>query len=44
MTAIVPRWEWRTFGTHFGAADTRFAELIPSDIQESDELLLPRRR
>jgi exopolyphosphatase/guanosine-5'-triphosphate,3'-diphosphate pyrophosphatase len=38
MAAIVPRWEWRTFGTHFGLADRRFAELTPGAVQESDEL------
>jgi exopolyphosphatase/guanosine-5'-triphosphate,3'-diphosphate pyrophosphatase len=38
MATIVPRWEWRTFGTHFGVAGDRFAKLTPSDIQESDEL------
>lgn len=38
MTRIVPRWEWRTFGAHFGIADTQFTELPPGVIQESDEL------
>jgi exopolyphosphatase / guanosine-5'-triphosphate,3'-diphosphate pyrophosphatase len=38
MAAIVPRWEWRTFGAHFGIAETRFAELTPGAVQESDEL------
>jgi exopolyphosphatase/guanosine-5'-triphosphate,3'-diphosphate pyrophosphatase len=38
MATIVPRWEWRTFGTRFGVAEKRFAELTPSDVQESDEL------
>jgi exopolyphosphatase / guanosine-5'-triphosphate,3'-diphosphate pyrophosphatase len=37
---IVPRWEWRTFGEHFGEADTRFAALSPERIQESDEVYL----
>jgi exopolyphosphatase / guanosine-5'-triphosphate,3'-diphosphate pyrophosphatase len=40
MATIVPRWEWRTFGTHFGIAEARFAELTPGDVQESDELYL----
>ena len=35
---IVGRWEWRTFGDQFGAADPRFAELSPERVQESDEL------
>ena len=38
MATIVPRWEWRTFGTHFGIAEKKFAELIPGAVQESDEL------
>ena len=38
MATIVPRWEWRTFGTRFGVAETRFAELTPGSVQESDEL------
>lgn len=38
MAPIVPRWEWRTFGAHFGIAETRFAELTPGTVQESDEL------
>jgi exopolyphosphatase / guanosine-5'-triphosphate,3'-diphosphate pyrophosphatase len=44
MHAIVPRWEWRTFGSDFGAADTTFTALEPELIQESDEtyLLSPR--
>ena len=40
MTDIVPRWEWRTFGDDFGAADERFAALEPERVQESDELYL----
>src|SRR5262245_24733510 len=38
MATIVPRWEWRTFGAHFGIAETRFAELTAGAVQESDEL------
>ena len=38
MTTIVPRWEWRTFGTRFGIAEARFAELMPGAVRESDEL------
>jgi exopolyphosphatase / guanosine-5'-triphosphate,3'-diphosphate pyrophosphatase len=40
MAEIVPRWEWRAFGEHFGAADDRFAALEPDRIQESDEVYL----
>jgi exopolyphosphatase/guanosine-5'-triphosphate,3'-diphosphate pyrophosphatase len=35
---IVPRWEWRTFGRHFGIAETRIAGMTPGGVQESDEL------
>src|SRR5262245_38723706 len=38
MATIVPRWEWRTFGSHFGIAETRFAQLTPGSVQESEEL------
>ena len=40
MAAIVPRWEWRTFGSAFGAAEERFAALTPGAVLESDELYL----
>ena len=40
MTPIVPRWEWRTFGTEFGAADEAVAALEPELTQESDEVYL----
>ena len=44
MPVIIPRWEWRTFGSRFGLAETRFAALTPTGVQESDELYLARRR
>ena len=40
MAEIVPRWEWRAFGEHFGAAEDRFAALEPERVQESDEVYL----
>ena len=40
MTTIVPRWEWRTFGSDFGSAEEVFATLEPTAIQESDEIYL----
>lgn len=40
MTTIVPRWEWRTFGLEFGAAEEVFAALEPMTIQASDEVYL----
>jgi exopolyphosphatase/guanosine-5'-triphosphate,3'-diphosphate pyrophosphatase len=38
MTAIVPRWEWRTFGPYFREAEASFAAMTPTGVQESDEL------
>jgi exopolyphosphatase/guanosine-5'-triphosphate,3'-diphosphate pyrophosphatase len=40
MGNIIPRWEWRTFGETFGAADKQFAALEPGGVQESDEIYL----
>jgi exopolyphosphatase/guanosine-5'-triphosphate,3'-diphosphate pyrophosphatase len=37
---IVPRWEWRTFGDDFGAADRWFAAATAERVQESDETYL----
>lgn len=37
---ITPRWEWRTFGDAFGAAEERFAALTPARVEESDETYL----
>jgi exopolyphosphatase / guanosine-5'-triphosphate,3'-diphosphate pyrophosphatase len=38
--AIVPRWEWRTFGDDFGDADDRLGALPPERVEESDEVYL----
>ena len=35
-----PRWEWRSFGERFGAAEAHIALLSPTGVQESDELYL----
>ena len=40
MAEIKPRWEWRSFGRHFGAAEARLAKLTPGGVQESDEIYL----
>lgn len=40
MTEIRPRWEWRSFGRRFGAAEELLARLTPSGVQESDEIYL----
>ena len=36
--AVVPRWEWRTFGARFGDAENAFAALTVEREQESEEL------
>jgi exopolyphosphatase / guanosine-5'-triphosphate,3'-diphosphate pyrophosphatase len=36
--AIVPRWEWRAFGDHFGGAEDRFDAVSPERVEDSDEL------
>jgi exopolyphosphatase/guanosine-5'-triphosphate,3'-diphosphate pyrophosphatase len=38
MTATVTRWEWRTFGGHFGEVDAHFDTLPSSGPVESEEL------
>ncbi len=40
LSKVVPRWEWRTFGATFGAADAVLAGLTPTAVEESDELYL----
>jgi exopolyphosphatase / guanosine-5'-triphosphate,3'-diphosphate pyrophosphatase len=40
MAPIVARWEWRTFGHDFGAAESRFAALGPGKVQNSAETYL----
>jgi exopolyphosphatase/guanosine-5'-triphosphate,3'-diphosphate pyrophosphatase len=37
---VVPRWEWRCFGEHFGEVDSVFAALSPKEVVESNELYL----
>jgi exopolyphosphatase / guanosine-5'-triphosphate,3'-diphosphate pyrophosphatase len=38
--AIVPRWEWRTFGESFGEAEERLGAADPDHVHESDEVYL----
>jgi exopolyphosphatase / guanosine-5'-triphosphate,3'-diphosphate pyrophosphatase len=40
LGGIVPRWEWRTFGDSFGAAESLLGEQQPERVQESDEIYL----
>jgi exopolyphosphatase/guanosine-5'-triphosphate,3'-diphosphate pyrophosphatase len=42
--AIVPRWEWRTFGESFGVAEERLAAISPTKAEDSDELYVLSRR
>jgi exopolyphosphatase / guanosine-5'-triphosphate,3'-diphosphate pyrophosphatase len=37
---IVPRWEWRTFGEDFGAAEDRLRALSPTRVDDSDEVYI----
>ena len=37
MAEIIPRWEWRTFGTEFGLAEEAFAAITPRGVADSDE-------
>jgi exopolyphosphatase/guanosine-5'-triphosphate,3'-diphosphate pyrophosphatase len=38
--AIVPRWEWRTFGDDLAAAERTLEESGPGPVQDSDEVYL----
>src|SRR5271166_3634914 len=40
MDPIVSRWEWRTFGQDFGAAEPRLAALGAEKVQNSEEIYL----
>jgi exopolyphosphatase / guanosine-5'-triphosphate,3'-diphosphate pyrophosphatase len=40
MGALAARWEWRSFGTRFGEAEARLAQLTPGGVQDSDEIYL----
>jgi exopolyphosphatase / guanosine-5'-triphosphate,3'-diphosphate pyrophosphatase len=40
LVRIIPRWEWRIFGTEFGAAEAALAASTPGLVEESDELYL----
>jgi exopolyphosphatase/guanosine-5'-triphosphate,3'-diphosphate pyrophosphatase len=38
--SITPRWEWRSFGAGFGAAEATLTALTPDEVVESAELYL----
>ena len=40
MSDIIPRWEWRAFGDHFGDVESELAAVPPRQVVESDELYL----
>jgi exopolyphosphatase / guanosine-5'-triphosphate,3'-diphosphate pyrophosphatase len=40
MDEIRSRWEWRTFGQEFGAAEPRLAALAAERVQQSEEIYL----
>jgi len=40
VAGIIPRWEWRSFGADFGAAETALAASTPGPVEESEELYL----
>ena len=40
MSEIIPRWEWRSFGQHFGDAETCLMAHCPDKLQHSDEIYL----
>ena len=40
MSEIIPRWEWRSFGSHFGDAETRLKACGAGKLQHSDEIYL----
>ena len=40
MATVVPRWEWRSFGTRFGRAEAVLAGMEAADVRESDEIYL----
>jgi exopolyphosphatase/guanosine-5'-triphosphate,3'-diphosphate pyrophosphatase len=40
VAGIIPRWEWRVFGTGFGAAEDALAASTPGPVEETDELYL----
>ena len=40
MNEIIPRWEWRSFGSHFGDAEARLTATGAGKMQTSDEIYL----
>ena len=42
MATIIPRWEWRTFGSDFNGADEKIMALNPSVKKSSEKYILSR--
>ena len=40
VPVIIPRWEWRSFGEHFGEAESSLAARSPEQVIETDEVYL----
>jgi len=40
MSEIIPRWEWRSFGLHFGDAEVRLKTHGTDKLRHSDEIYL----
>jgi exopolyphosphatase / guanosine-5'-triphosphate,3'-diphosphate pyrophosphatase len=40
VAGIIPRWEWRVFGTSYATAEDAFSTLSPGAVQDSDEIYL----
>jgi hypothetical protein len=40
MENIIPRWEWRTFGSNFGDAETNIRKYPEGKTRESDEIYI----
>jgi exopolyphosphatase/guanosine-5'-triphosphate,3'-diphosphate pyrophosphatase len=40
LADVVPRWEWRTFGERFGAAEEKLTARGPDSVKESEETYL----
>ena len=42
MATIIPRWEWRTFGSDFKGADQKIMDLNPSVKKSGEKYILSR--
>ena len=42
MGTIIPRWEWRTFGSNFNGADEKIMAMNPSEKKSGEKYILSR--